>query len=96
MLQLKLDGKYRYTTGDELREQSINLVVLVSKIAQNNEQEKRLSLIELALDELESLKIKSRLLRDFNAMSIKSLAHISTTLIQAQDQFTKWAKYIKK
>ena len=62
---LNINKKYKYTIGEYLINQSVEILVIISHISKNKLKQARVEMINKAIDLLEIISIKTRLLKDF-------------------------------
>jgi len=79
--------EYKYTLGQDMKRDGINLVRSIYRA--NRSKEKRQYLEEF-LDNFEILKLEIRLCKDLKLISIKQLAEISKMLDIIGKQATAW------
>jgi len=79
--------EYKYTLGQDMKRDGINLVRSIYRA--NRSKEKRQYLEEF-LDNFEILKLEVRLCKDLKLISIKQLAEISKILDIIGKQATAW------
>ncbi|MFI3241522.1 MAG: four helix bundle protein [Alphaproteobacteria bacterium] len=89
----KFTKEHKYGLGQEIREKTFNLFLYIYKA---NVSEEKTADLEKFLENYYEIKLRIRLCKDMNIMSIKSLVVISVLLESIGKQATAWKSSIKK
>jgi uncharacterized protein (UPF0371 family) len=84
--------EYKYTIGEKLKNEAIEMVIQVFKA--NVARDKKEHLLK-ARENVEVIRLLIRLLKDLKQIDIKSLADINVKTEEISRQFAGWEKSIK-
>jgi len=79
--------EYKFTLGQDLKRDGINLV---RSIYRANKSKEKISYLEAFLDDFELLKLELRLASDMKLLSLKKHAELSMLMDRIGKQITAW------
>ena len=85
--------EYKYTIGQELKNETIRLILSVYRA--NSSQERRYILLEEARVTLETIRLLLRLTKDLRQISLKDFVSLSEKIESISKQLTAWQKSAK-
>ena len=88
-----LKRDYRYTIGERLKTETLELVILIYKA---NSSQSKLDVIKDAREKIEVIRLLFRVLKDMKQISLKGLVRINEQIELVSKQLTGWQKSIKK
>lgn len=83
---------HKYTLGETLKNESIQLLVQVYK-ANKSKKEIRLSNIDTAREHLEIIRLLFRVAKDLNVIGGKTYVNSNLKIEELSKQLTAWQKY---
>lgn len=92
-LSMNLQRDFRYTIGERLKIEIIDLCVYIYKA--NGTYEKQ-EFIERARERMVVIKIQVRVLHDMKQISVKQFAMLADKMESVSKQLASWEKYLKK
>lgn len=84
--------EHKYTLGEKLKEESIQLLIAVFK-ANKAKKSNRLLHIETAREHLELLRLLSRIAKDLDILTARLYVALNLKLEELSKQLTAWQKY---
>lgn len=84
--------EFKYGLGQEIRSLLTDLLDKVV-VANNSSNQEKIIVLSDAEILIEKIKLKVRLLKDLNAMSVKSYEYFSRQLIESSKQIAAWKKW---
>lgn len=81
---------YRYTLGESLKHEALDSMINIYKASLSS---LKLPLIEVAFENIESIKIQVRLLYDLKQLSLKQYTKLSIDIVSISKQLATWKKY---
>ena len=92
-LHRNFQREYRYTLGENIKTELVNLLLCIYKA--NSEQEKS-PILSRANEHVAAIKIQLRLLMDLKQISQKQYANATVQIESISKQLAMWNKYNKK
>jgi len=89
-----LSRDYKYTIGERLKSETLELLLLVFKSSTTDEKNKKVFILE-AIDKIELIRLLLRVLKDLKQLSLKRYAQISILTENISKQLTGWKKSLK-
>jgi len=86
--------EYKYTVGETLKKETLELIMLLYKINSTPQKERKGLLMNLARESVESIRLLLRLTHDLNLMRLRRFSHISLKLENISRQLAGWQKKI--
>lgn len=84
--------EHKYTLGESLKKESIQLLVQVYK-ANKSKKEKRTNNIDTAREHLEIIRLLFRVIKDLNIIGTKTYVNSNLKIEELSKQLTAWQKY---
>jgi hypothetical protein len=84
--------EYKYTTGQELKGEAS---ALIKNIYRANKAGDKLADIGRARENLEMIRLLTRLMQDFNQLSLKKFVEINQAIEEVSKQLASWEKYYR-
>ncbi len=84
--------EYKYTIGESLKKETLDLVLLIYKT--NSRKDKRL-LLEEAREKMETVRLIVRLTKDLHQINIKKFVFLNKRIENVSKQLTGWQKSLK-
>jgi len=84
--------EYKYTVGETLKKETLELIMLLYKINSTPQKERKGLLMNLARESVESIRLLLRLTHDLNLMRLKRFSYISLKLENISRQLAGWQK----
>jgi hypothetical protein len=81
--------EYKFTIGERLKTEAIELIVLVFRA---NSKASKFDIIQQAREQIEVLRLLIRLLKDLKQISLKSFVRINEQVENVSKQLTGWQK----
>ncbi len=88
----EFDREYKYTIGESLKKETLDLVMLIYKT--NSRKDKRL-LLEDAREKMEAVRLIVRLTKDLHQMNIKKFVLLNKKIENVSKQLAGWQKSLK-
>ena len=85
--------EYKFTLGERLKNEAIELIVLVFRA---NSKTSKYDILQQAREQIEVLRLLIRLLKDLKQISLKSFIRINQQVENVSKQLTGWQKSEKK
>lgn len=92
-LSMNLQRDFRYTIGERLKMEIMDLCIYIYKA--NGSYEKQ-EYIEKARERMVVIKLQVRVLHDVKQISVKQYAMLADRMESVSKQLTSWEKYLKK
>lgn len=89
-----LSRDYKYTIGERLKSETLELLLLVFKSSTSEDKNKKVFILE-AIDKIELVRLLLRVLKDLKQLSLKRYAQISILTENISKQITGWKKSFK-
>ena len=84
--------EYKYTIGETLKKETLELIMLLYKINSTPQKERKELLMNLARESVEAIRLLLRLTHDLNLMRLKRFSYISLKLENISRQLAGWQK----
>jgi hypothetical protein len=84
--------EYKYTIGETLKKETLELIMLLCKINSTPQKERKNQLMNLARESVESIRLLLRLSYDLNLMRLRRFSQISLKLENISRQLVGWQK----
>ncbi len=85
--------EYKFTLGERLKNEAVELIVLVFRA---NSKTSKYDILQEAREQIELLRLLIRLLKDLKQISLKSFVRINERVENVSKQLTGWQKSQKK
>lgn len=92
-LSMNLQRDFRYTLGERLKTEIMDLCIYIYKA--NGSYEKQ-EFIEQARERMVVIKLQIRVLHDTKQISVKQYAMLADKMESISKQLASWEKYLKK
>ena len=89
-----LSRDYKYTIGERLKSETLELLLLVFKSSTADDKNKKAFILE-AIDKIELVRLLLRVLKELKQLSLKRYAQISVLTENISKQLTGWKKSLK-
>ncbi len=91
--QTKLFARdYRYTIGEKLKNETLELLLNIYKSNKSNESD-RIQYIDIARQNIELVKILIRITKDLNVITLKNYSYLSEQTEELSKQLSAWRKF---
>ncbi len=84
--------EYKYTVGQEMKKEGI---LLIKNIYRANKAIDKIVAISEARENLEMIRLLTRLMQDFNQLGLKKFVEINQAMEEVSKQLSAWEKYSK-
>lgn len=85
--------EYKYTIGESLKNEMIELITLIYRA---NTKRDKIDVLQEARERIEVVRLFIRLLKDLHQISIKQQVHINELIESVSKQLTGWHKSLNK
>jgi len=85
--------EYKFTLGERLKKEAIELIVLVFRA---NSKTLKYDILQKAREQIEVMRLLIRLLKDLKQISLKSFVRINERIESVSKQLTGWQKSQKQ
>jgi len=85
--------EYKYTIGEDLKKENIEMILKIYKA--NSSFEKRKKRISLARENIETIRLLIRILKDLKEVNLKRFIALSEKIESISKQLTAWEKVSK-
>jgi len=85
--------EYKYTVGESLKNEMIELVTLLYR---TNSRQDKYTVLQKARESIEVIRLLIRLLKDLHQISLKQFVSINKRIKNVSKQLTGWQKKQKK
>lgn len=92
-LSMNLQRDFRYTIGEKLKVEIMDLCIYIYKA--NGNYEKR-EFIEKARERMVVIKLNIRVLHDMKQISLKQFAMLADRMESVSKQLASWERYLRK
>lgn len=92
-LSMNLQRDFRYTIGEKLKTEIMDLCIYIYKANGNYDKQ---GFIEKARERMVVIKLQVRVLHDMKQISIKQFAMLADRMESVSKQLASWEKYQKK
>ncbi|MCF7877811.1 MAG: four helix bundle protein [Candidatus Omnitrophica bacterium] len=89
----EFNREYKYTIGENLKKEIINLVVLIYRA---NCKENKEKVLVKAREKIEVIRLMIRLTKDLHQINTKKFVQVNKRIESVSKQLTGWQKSIKK
>ena len=90
MITKHFSREYKYSLGDSLKKEVINLIVNIFKI--NNDRKKSWEVFFVAQENIEKIRLYFRLLKDLKQINLKRFVSINEMIESVSKQLAYWQK----
>jgi len=87
-----LSREYKYTVGEKLKNETLELLLQIHKV--NSNREKKIH-IDRCIENTEAVRLLIRLLHDLRQISIKRMISLNMLIENVSKQLSGWKKSIK-
>ena len=84
--------EYRYTVGQDMKNEGTSLI---KNIYRANKAADKIADLGQARENLETIRLLTRLMQDFNQLSLKKFVEINQAIEEVSKQLASWEKYSK-
>jgi hypothetical protein len=84
--------EYRYTVGQDMKNEGTSLI---KNIYRANKAADKIAPLGQARENLEMIRLLTRLMQDFNQLSLKKFVEINQAIEEVSKQLASWEKYSK-
>lgn len=84
--------EHKYTLGEKLKEATLQVIIYVYK-ANKTKKVNRIEYIDLAREQIETIRLLWRIAKDLNVTGNKTYININITIEELSKQLTAWQKY---
>ena len=88
-----LTREYKYTIGEKLKNETMELTMHIYRANSTNEKHK---VLQSGREKVEEIRIYVRLLHDLKQIKLKKFIHVSRYIENISKQLTAWQKSIKE
>lgn len=81
--------EYKYTVGESLRKETIELLTLIFRA---NTRKDKVDVLQEARERIEVIRLFIRLMKDLHQISLKKFVQINTEVEEVSKQLTGWQK----
>ncbi|MBS7786569.1 four helix bundle protein [Flavobacterium sp. CYK-55] len=81
--------EYKYTVGESLKKETIDLLILIYRVNSRHDKGK---VLEEAKERIEVIRLLIRLMKDLHQISIKNFVNINSKVEDVSKQLTGWHK----
>lgn len=85
--------EYKYTVGESLKKETIELILLIYRA---NSKQSKLETLQTAREKIEVIRLLIRLMKDLHQISIKKFVQISKLIENVSKQLTGWQKSLNE
>ncbi|HHB78400.1 MAG TPA: four helix bundle protein [Saprospiraceae bacterium] len=93
MLRSKMKREYKFTLGERLLNETVELIINIYKA---NRSREKIKYIADAQEHTEIIRLLLRLLKDIKEVSLKRFIALNQKIEMVSKQLTGWMKYQKK
>ena len=84
-----LTREYRYTLGEKLKNETLELLMLVYRA---NSSKTKFDIIQQAREQIEIVRLLLRVLKDLNQISVNNFVRVNQQVENVSKQLTGWQK----
>jgi|GEM_PF-34847 len=84
--------EYKYTVGQDMKNEGL---ALVKNIYRANKAADKIAALDQARENLETIRLLTRLMQDFNQLGLKKFVEINQAIEEVSKQLSSWEKYSK-
>jgi hypothetical protein len=84
-----LTREYKYTLGEKLKNETLELLMLVYRA---NSSKTKFDIIQQAREQIEVVRLLLRVLKDLNQISVNSFVRVNQQVENVSKQLTGWQK----
>ena len=84
-----LTREYKYTLGEKLKNETLELLMLVYRA---NSSKTKFDIIQQAREQIEIVRLLLRVLKDLNQISVNSFVRVNQQVENVSKQLTGWQK----
>ena len=84
--------EYKYTIGETLKKETVNLLTLIFRA---NSKKDKFKTLQEAREHIEVIRLFIRILKDLKQISLKSFVRINQQVEEVSKQLTGWQKSLK-
>ncbi len=81
--------EYKYTVGEKLKNEMIDLVILIYRA---NSRESKFEVLQEARERMEVIRLLIRIMKDLQQISLKQFVNINKRVENVSKQLTGWQK----
>lgn len=90
---INLNKAHKYTIGDNIRNESLNILTSIYRSSSNKENRKYF--ITQSLESIELVRLQVRILKDLGALKIGMFCLLNKKIEDVKTQFEKWNNSLK-
>lgn len=91
-----LKREYKYTLGEKIKNEMIDLLMNVYRANKIKERRNKIVKVEKAIENIEVIRLLFRLLYDLHEINIKDLARVNVNIENVRRQLIGWEKTLRK
>jgi hypothetical protein len=84
--------EYKYTVGESLKKETIDLLILIFRVNTRNDKE---VVLQEARERIEVIRLLIRLMKDLKQISLKKYVTVNVKVEEVSKQLTGWQRSVK-